>query len=214
MSNKTMPSRLRQSLLVSFVVVAGAISVSGQTPRPTPDTTPNELLRPTSIRERQMVMRQMELEAARPRTAEEEKLALEQIADDYSKIQAINNKMMSVTMRATAPDYNFVGETIAEIRKRANRLKLNLRLPKPEPEKNKQPQNAQATDVQSLKAALLSLDKAIMSFVGNPLFKNPDVVDVQQATRLSIDLETILEFSKSLQRDVERLERSSAKSKP
>src|SRR5437879_10192818 len=69
-------------------------------PAPAGPTTPP----PASIRERQFKMLEMEREAAKPRTPEEETLALAQIAEDYKRIQVINNKMMSTTMPAAAPN--------------------------------------------------------------------------------------------------------------
>jgi hypothetical protein len=201
--------------LTSFITIDLAAQTAEHAPgsgiprgRDTTGRTPDNL-RPPSIRERQMVMRQMEAEAATPRTPEEERLALEQIADDYSKIQIINNKMMGVTIPSKAPDYKYIGETVSEIKKRADRLKLNLRLPKAE--KGPETKYVQPTDLPTLKNALLSLDKAIMSFVGNSIFKNPDVFDVKAANQLGLDLDTIIEFTKALDRDVEKLGKASAK---
>lgn len=203
--------------LASFVSVDLAAQTAEHAPgsgiprgRETTGRTPDSL-RPPSIRERQMVMRQMEAESAKPRTPEEERLALDEIADDYSKIQVINNKMMSVTIPSKAPNYKYIGETVSEIKKRADRLKLNLRLPKAEAEKGQETRYVQPTDLPTLKNALLSLDKAIMSFVGNPIFKNPDVFDVKAANQLGLDLETIIEFTKALNRDVEKLGKAAAK---
>jgi len=72
----------------------------------------------------------MEREAAKPRTPEEDKLALAQIAEDCEKIQVINNRMMGATMRAVSPDYARLDEVTAEIERRANRMKENMRLAK------------------------------------------------------------------------------------
>jgi hypothetical protein len=183
-------------------------SASPTTNPGTPDSA-----RPPSVRQRSILMRQIESEAAQPRTPEEEQLALSQIADDYRNIQIINNKLMGTVIPSSAPDYKYIGATISEIRKRAERLHLNLRLAKPKGEKDQRPTYQSATDLQSLKAALLTLDKAIMSFVQSPVFKNPDVIDVKHVTQLVVDLETILGFSKELNRDVEKLAKS-ASAKP
>jgi hypothetical protein len=168
-------------------------------------------LQPPNIRERQMVLLQMEIEAAKPRTPEEQKLALQQISEDYKKIQIINNKMISDVIPSKAPDYKYVGEMMSEIRKRASRLKFNLRLPKPD-EKIQRRQYKHAKDIPSLRAALLLLDQTIMSFVNNPVFTNTDVINVNHASQLGVDLETIVEFTKELGRDTELLSKASSKS--
>lgn len=180
--------------------------------RPSPGglKTPQQQKAP-NIRERQLKMLEMEREAAKPRTPEEENLALAQIAEDYERIQVINNKMMGATMSRSIPDYGVIAETTAEIKKRANRILDNLRLPKAEGENaTKSPEHKKVTDAARMKVALLSLDGSIMSFVQNPIFKNTGVVDVEQAAKLRRDLETIIEFSQLISKDAEELKKPSS----
>lgn len=181
--------------------------------RPTPSgLNPPVQPRPPSIRERQFKVLEMEREAAQPRTPEEEKLALAQIAEDFEKIQVINNKMMGATMRAVAPDYARIVQTTAEIKMRAGRMKDNLRLSKADSrEGEKSPSYKKAQDAEGLKASLLSLDGSIMSFIQNPIFKNPGVVDVEQAGTASRDLETIIELSNLINKDAQRLSKPGEK---
>ena len=49
-----------------------------------------------------------------------------------------------------------------------------------------------------LQAGLLALDRCIMSFVANPLFKQPNVVDAQLASKARRDLNLIIRLSKQL----------------
>jgi hypothetical protein len=181
--------------------------------RPTPaGLSPPVQPRPPSIRERQFKVLEMEREAAKPRTPEEEKLALGQIAEDFEKIQVINNKMMGATMRAVAPEYARIAETTAEVKMRANRMKDNLRLSKVDSnEGEKRPGYKKAQDAEGMKASLLSLDGSIMSFIKNPIFKNPGVVDVEQAAKASRDLETIIELSNLINKDAQRLSKPTEK---
>jgi hypothetical protein len=172
---------------------------------PAPRENPNN----PSIRERQFQMLEMEREAANPRTPEEQKIALEQIADDYKQIQLINNKMMGASMQAREPNYLNVSQSLSEIRKLANRLKNNLRLPNAETETKDE--YKPATDAAQLKSNLLSLDKSIMSFVGNAIFKKPDVVNLEEAKNARRELETIIRNSQLIAKDSEALNKSSAK---
>lgn len=179
-------------------------------PSPTGGTVPERTLQP-SIRERQNKIREMELEATKVRTPEQEKLALAQIAEDFEKLQLINNKMMATTMPAAAPDYARVAETTAEIKMRANRIKDNLRLAKVPPNKEKISGYKKAQDVSGLKANLLSLDGSIMSFIKSPIFQNPSVVEVEEAEKVSQDLESIIELSNLINKDTQKLSKSSEK---
>lgn len=168
--------------------------------------------RPPSIRERQLKMDQMAREAAMPRTSKAESLDLAQIAEDFKRIQILNNKMMSSAMTAAAPDYESIANTTAEIRKRANRIRNNLSLPKGVSEEmDKRPEHKPAVDSAGMKAALLSLDSSIMRFIENPIFQNPNVMDVEQATTAGRDLESIIESSRLINRDAERLSNPSKK---
>lgn len=180
-------------------------------PSPTGGAVPENARQP-SVRERQNKIIEMEREVAKVRTPEEERLALAQIAEDFEKLQVINNRMMSATMRASAPDYANIADTTAEIKSRAKRMKDNLRLTKLEVGKDeKAPVYKKAQDAGGVKANLLSLDGVIMSFVKNPIFTNPGVVNVSQAEKASRDLEAILELSHLISKDAQRLGKPTGK---
>ena len=157
-------------------------------------------------------MDEMVREAAKPRTPEERTLALAEIAEDFKRIQLINNKMMGTTMSAAAPDYGRIAETTSEIRRRAIRIGKNLQLRKGDAEEAaKGSAHKQAQDAAQMKAALLSLDTCIMSFVQNPIFRNPDVIDVEQAAKARRDLEKIIGRSHLISKDAEKLRKSTEK---
>jgi len=140
---------------------------------------------------------------APPRKSEELRMA--EIAEDYRDLQQVNNRMMAAVMRATAPDYKLVAGSVADIRRRAERLRENLALPVPEPKDEKRPEPKAAEDAAGMKAALLALDRSIMSFVRSPLFKNTDVLDAEAAARAGRDLADVIERSRLAERDAEKL---------
>lgn len=199
-----------------LLLIAPSISAQGD---PTGKTRPSpsggsvpEMPRQPSIRERQLKIIEMEREAAKVRTPEQEKLALAEIAEDFEKIQVINNKMMAATMPAATPDYAKIVEDTGEIKTRATRMKENLRLSRPDPrESEKSPSYKKTQDAAGMKANLLSLDGSIMSFIKSPIFTNHDVVDVEQASKASHDLETIIEFSGLINRDAQKLKKLAEK---
>lgn len=207
------------SVLLPLIVPVSLPSASAQDRAPTGAARPSptggavpESARQPSVRERQNKITEMEREVAKVRTPEEEKLALAQIGEDFEKLQIINNKMMSVTMRATTPDYPHIADTTAEIKRRANRMKENLRLARVEGRKDEKARAyKKAEDAGGVKANLLSLDGVIMSFIKNPIFTNPGVVNVSQAEKASRDLEAILELSHLINKDVQRLSKQTRK---
>lgn len=138
-------------------------------------------------------------------------LLLEQIQDDFSKIQLIHNQMME---RSFAPgrklDYGYISETTAEMRKRANRLKNNLRLPASESVEKERRKYSSVSDEAQLKKALTELDELLMSFVGNQLFQKTRLIDVELSNRAQRDLLGVIEFSQGISKDAERLGKTNA----
>jgi hypothetical protein len=200
-------------LLIATTISAqqGQAPTGAMRPSPTGGSVPERAAQP-SVRERQNKMLEMERDAAKVRTPEQEKLALAQIAEDYEKIQVVNNKMMAATMNAVAPDYARIAEVTAEIKVRANRMKENLRLAKPAANKGeKRSGYKNVQDAAGLKTNLLSLDGSIMSFIKSPIFRNPNVVDVEQAEKASRDLENIIEFSNLINKDAQKLSKPKEK---
>lgn len=199
-------------LVITFLLIP-VPKVKAQTERSRPNTASPVGGRNSSqpdapsIRERQLTMDEMAREAAsRPRTAETERVALTQIAEDFKRIQILNNKMMGSTMKVTTPDYESIATSTTEIGKRAKRIRNNLSLPKAvSDEIEKGPEYKPAVDAAGMKAALLSLDGAIVNFIENPIFQTPSVIDLKHATKASRDLESIIEFSRLISKDAERL---------
>jgi hypothetical protein len=217
---RNLNARLMWVSLAMLAVMAGLVlpsTVNGQSGNrnqspPVPGSPrPGDELRPESIRARQFKMMEMEREAAQPLSPEEEKLAAVQIAEDYKQIQVINNKMMSAAMPAASPNFANIGQALTEIRKRATRLRENLGLAKLEIKDSGNGKHRRALNVADVKSDLLSLDSFIMSFVKNSIFKNTEVVNVEEATKARRDLEFIIENSQLISKDVERLNKSSEK---
>jgi hypothetical protein len=176
-----------------------------QAPTPiTPDRTP----RPPGIRERQLIMDEMARELGKgPAPRKSEELRMSEIAEDYRDLQQVNNRMMAATVRAAEPDYKLIGKSLADIRRRAERLREQLALPAPEGKDEKEAEPKPAEDATGMKAALLALDRSIMSFVRSPLFKNTDVLDAGAATKAARDLADVIERSGLAAKDAERLGR-------
>jgi hypothetical protein len=161
--------------------------------------------RPPSIQARSAVMLALERELGRTPPPERVRLALAQIGEDYERMQVVNNRMLGAVIPAPAPDYKLVAEATGEIRRRAERLRANLALPKPEGVEGKRKAYEPAADAARLKEALLSLDRSIMSFVKSKVFQNTGVMDAQHAIKASRDLEDVIEMSRLVGRDAERL---------
>lgn len=130
---------------------------------------------------------------------------LKQLSEDFRDLQGLNNKMMAETWSRPELNYQYLSDMISQIRSKATRLKSNLALPEGSNEELKHPE---VSDASTFKDALLVMDKRIMSFVGNPLFREANVVDVKLAHQATGDLQAVIELSGKLKKTAAKLSKS------
>ena len=129
-----------------------------------------------------------------------------EIKKDFSTLQTTNNDLMRSVFVNNVINYSAIADALSEIRKRALHLKQNLILPKlsqPPPVNQ-----TEITNVQQLKVSLLTLDRSVMSFVKNPIFQSPNVIDQTSATNATQDLEGIIQIANIVKKQVEKLKGS------
>ena len=119
-------------------------------------------------------------------------------------MQALNNRMMSVAWSKSNLDYGFISDMIARIRGKASRLKDNLNFPEPVRQEIVVSKPAITTE-RDFRNGLLLLDRTIMSFVSNPLFKSANTIEVQQGANARRDLESVMDLTADLKKSAVRL---------
>ena len=129
---------------------------------------------------------------------------LAQIEQDFQRLQVLHNEIVRAVKTESALDYKRISEVTAEVKKRAGRLKGNLALPNPkDDEKEKKGQSELSSE--QMKDALMLLCHHIGSFVTNPFFEASVVIDLEQSTRASRDLKSVIELSGSIRKSLEKL---------
>lgn len=126
------------------------------------------------------------------------------VEEDFEQLQVGSYELAGEAARAGAANYEQMRKRAGEIRKRASRLKVYLALPRAE-----QPSGPDKTALtkNDLTSAVASLDALVKSFVWNPVFSHPDVVDVEQSTKASRDLVGIIDLSGRIEKCAEGLGR-------
>lgn len=143
--------------------------------------------------------------AARPRGKRADtRPSYQQVAEDFEQLQLRNHYLTVAAFEAAQPDYGQITEQAAEVRRRAARLKATLALPAVKDEQ-KPKSAAGAHTPEGIRAAITSLDALVKSFVWNPIFQRPDVLDKENATRASRELEEILRLSEQVRHSAEGL---------
>lgn len=192
----------RTAASVALVAVACASAAQGRQGART--SSIDRLLRE---RQRSIYGRAMEDDLRRPEArAEEERLALAQIKEDYVRLQVVNKDLSKAASRPEALDLKEVSKSTAEMRKRAERLLENLALP----EMQEEPGRSRPNDIEreeQLKASLLALGQLVERFVHNPIFREVNVIDAQASARARRDLRAIIAISERLKRDSEKLDK-------
>lgn len=192
------------ALIPVFVVVTSA--QRGGSRRPNPEGTRRAINDETY---RELMNRERENKnPARDDSDASRTLLAKQNGEDFKSLQNINNKMMAEVYATEVIDYDRTSAAIAQINTKAIRLKNNLSLPNP---KNVKRKDLAVSGAKEFKSALLLMDRSIMSFVTNPMFKERNVMEIESATQASQDLADIITFSATLKKIADNLKSSTPK---
>lgn len=193
---------------VSSLILMASTALAQQ---PTPGTNPSDV----RLEERERQNREMQLRsaggmgvAATALNQQRLNAAIEQVQQDFKRIQIIRNEMVHYLLANKPLEYKYISEQTGEINKRASRLKTFLMQPTPE-EKGKEQKNQAEFNDNEMKGALVKLCNLIVSFTENPVLKNPGTVDVKQSAKAGRDLLSIIEISSTIKKSAEKLNQAS-----
>jgi hypothetical protein len=159
---------------------------------------PNRRGAPLQERDREWALENLRQRARHQPKARETRLIEVSVRNDFRQLQIVNNSLMKrVFERAPTKKISNkeIRSSLNEIKKLAQRLSDSFGIPttkdKPKSEV-------------ALTAGLLQLDKAIMSFVDNPMFQQLRVYDAELVSQAGKDLSDVLRLAdllKSLTKD-------------
>jgi hypothetical protein len=139
------------------------------------------------------------------------KVVMAEIAEDFTRIQVVNNDLGEAASGSAPLNLEFVVKSTAELVERTKRLGENLG--HPEPEKGSTPPKLEpVTNVEELKRALATLDKLITEFTHNPLFTDARTRDAELLVKARRDLAEIFELSTHIKKNAEELSKAAKQS--
>lgn len=149
------------------------------------------------MRYREWMMKALEREGRKKSDADEKQrqLILAQMSEDFRHIQIANNRLTLSRSKGEPPDYEEISDAVAEINKRATRLRRNLAFAEAAKETKAPP-----AETLQLRTQLAALDGLIVRFINNPLFKESEVLDAAQSDRARRDLERIITLSAEIKK--------------
>jgi hypothetical protein len=128
-------------------------------------------------------------------SAEDRKLIVNQIFEDFQRIQVVNREMMQLSPTLNSTSYRRMSNLAEEMGKRAKRLKINLGVPDAIQEK-KEADSVPEMDLAQVQATLQTI---------NPLFQDPRVTDVRHLANLRRDIFTLIDQSRAVKKAVGKL---------
>jgi len=131
--------------------------------------------------------------------------ALAQLQNDFAHLQIANRTMLRAVLINNTVDPKFIGKSVSEIKKRAERLNTNLALPNTEG--INEISDAEINGEQ-LKPSVVRLGRLIFSFIDNPFFKEASVIDTHQTAKARRDLEEIIQLSERIKKSSDRLKKN------
>ena len=162
------------------------------------------------IRELEIRRREGQVRSTTPQPPPHPALPYARAKEDFRTLQLVNNDMMRAVFAAGAagtPDYERIAAAAAEINKRASRLKSNLKLPEPE-QASARPQASDISNDEQLRASLRALDRFIMGFVTNPVFRDPGTLDGRHSVTAAENLTKIVELSRTVRLNAEKMRKT------
>lgn len=135
------------------------------------------------------------------------KVVSAEIAEDFTRMQVINNDLVEAVSGSAALNLEFVVKSAAELVDRTQRLGENLGHPEPE-KGSKPPKPEPATDIEQLKRSLATLDKLITEFTHNPLFTDASTRDAELLVKARRDLADLMALSEHIKKDAEALNKT------
>lgn len=195
---------LRRALIIQIAVLPAFLGVASAQPagsnHPSPTDT-RRTLNDETFRELMNIARENRNAAGANNDASRAAI-LKQLREDFKSIQNVNNRMMAEVWARNPVDYGRTSAMISDINAKATRLKNNLSLPQVDGTKR---HNLHVPGLKEFKSALLLMDRTIMSFVTNPIFREKNVVQVDLAARASQDLQSVITLSADLKKIADNL---------
>jgi hypothetical protein len=149
---------------------------------------------------RQWALRNVEkLKDAPPEERKVTRPAYADVAQDFEQIQLVNYSLAGATAEGTPLDYELIKKDASEVRKRASRLKANLLLPEVKDEQARF-KVLEAQTPESMRTAVASLNALVKSFAWNPVFRQTNVIDLEQSSKAARDLAGIINLSERINR--------------
>lgn len=150
------------------------------------------------MQQRQWALRNLErLKDAPPDSGPDMRPVREIVEQDFEQLQLVNYSLATASQPGAALDYELIKKHSGEVKRRASRLKSYLVMP--DWRQTLPPLRPVETQTpEALRSAVASLDSLVNAFAWSPIFKQPNVVNLEQSAKAARDLEGIISLSERI----------------
>lgn len=188
-----------------FTIAIGLLGISASSAKAQGSLPGRMSDRDRNLRDREMNITLLERGAKEP-VKREPGLLLQEINEDFARLQVVNNEMKLKAAADVVLDFKYVSDAAAEIKKRSTRLRTNLVFP----ESAKVDKREKTPATEGLKSQLATLDRLIRSFVTNPVFTDANVINAELAAKARGDLDEIIDLSNKVKKHATNLNKANA----
>ena len=191
---------------VCFSLAAGSL-VSGQSPAPPGAGDKN--LGDRNIKERSVELERVSRDAkkATPASPEDRERQFREIKEDFERIQHSQSEIVAGYTKAKTVDYEKISENAEKIHVGGKRLMVNLFPPVEQKKGDRKVEKLAEPMPTEIKTLIVDLDNAIGAFTANPMFTNPQVVNVEDNKKAKAELEKIIGVSSALKKESDKLKK-------
>jgi hypothetical protein len=162
---------------------------------------------PAKVQMQEMNRRELQLNSLgdkrQPNDPKRSQAMMDQVSEDFQRILTLHNEIVRAIAANRSLSYQFISDAAGEIRKRSARLQSSLKLPKPAPTTESRGTETEL-NVMEMKDELILLCRQIESFVRNPIIDKPGTVDAQQLGKARQDLQSVVELSDAIKKQVDK----------
>lgn len=130
-----------------------------------------------------------------------------EIKEDFEDIQKLSNQLLQSDALQTPTNYAVVIKSVAEIKRRAVRLKSNLLLDEQAEQNEPEINRPFFSETAPLETLVQVLDEAIDRFVRNPMFQNLSLVNSSDSLKAQKDLDAVIKLAATIKTKTKKLAR-------
>jgi hypothetical protein len=201
---------------IAVIVCLFALSGTAWSQREAPPGSSDKGAMDRSGKDRSIELERIKREAEKPdvkgqqSTSPETAAKFEEIKEDFEGLQRKQDEILKAYTAGKQADLEKIASNSEQMNRHAVRLEANLFPPLDAKKGKKKTKDEKSADTpvaappSDLKSLIVEQDNTLASFVGNPMFANPQVANVADNTKAHSDLKRLIVLTTALKAEAEK----------